>query len=76
MEIFAKQSLLDFVRLALAFAEMVAFRSFRRSAAEFAANRRFHFQKRRQLFIGTHDETLSVAMRVNCPNCAPTIVER
>jgi hypothetical protein len=29
----------------------------------------FEFQKRSQLFIGTHDETLSAAMRVN-EDCA------
>jgi len=29
------------------------------------ANRRFEFQKRSQLFIRTHNETLSVAMRVH-----------
>jgi hypothetical protein len=44
MEIFAKQCLLDFV-VALPFAGMVAFRRFRLSAAEFAANRRFKFKK-------------------------------
>jgi hypothetical protein len=31
-------------------------------------DRRFQFQKRSQLFIGSHDETLSVAMRVNNPD--------
>jgi hypothetical protein len=30
--------------------------------------RSLKFQKRSQYFIGTHDETLSVAMRVNNPN--------
>ena len=38
-------------------------------------NRRFQFQKRNQHFIGAHDETLSVAMRVNNPNCAPFNIE-
>ena len=33
-------------------------------------NRYFQFQKRGQLFIGTHNETLSVAMRVNNPDCS------
>jgi hypothetical protein len=51
MEIFAKQCLLDFVWLALPFAGMVAFRRFRLSAAEFAANRRFKVQKRSQCFF-------------------------
>jgi len=31
-------------------------------------NRRFKFNKRSQLFIGTHNEALSVAMRVNNPD--------
>jgi len=35
-------------------------------------NRRFQFEKRGQLFIGTHNETLSVvAMRVNNPDRSP-----
>jgi len=29
-------------------------------------------QKRRQYFIRTHNETLSVAMRVNNPDCRPS----
>jgi hypothetical protein len=34
------------------------------------ANRRFKFQKRRQLFLRSHNETLSViAMRINNPDC-------
>jgi hypothetical protein len=38
---------------------------------------RFHSQlhKRSQLFIVTHNETLSFAVRVNDPDCAPVIVE-
>jgi hypothetical protein len=39
-------------------------------------NRPFQFYKRSQLFVSAHHETLSVTMRVNCPNCAPIIVER
>jgi hypothetical protein len=36
------------------------------------ADRRFKFQKRSQLFIGTHNETLSlVPMRINKPDCSP-----
>jgi hypothetical protein len=36
------------------------------------SNRRFEFQKRRQLFIRTHNETLSVAaVRVSNPDCSP-----
>jgi hypothetical protein len=35
------------------------------------ANRRFKFRKRSQLFIGAHDETLSIAMRVSNPDCSP-----
>jgi hypothetical protein len=66
MEIFAKQCLLDFVWLALPFAGVVAFRRFRLSAAEFAANRRFQFQKRHQLFIRPHNETLSIAAMCAC----------
>jgi hypothetical protein len=35
-------------------------------------NRPFQFQKRSQLIIGVHNETLSVvAMRVNNPDCSP-----
>ena len=74
MEIFAKQCLLDFVWLALPFAGMVAFRRFRLSAAEFAANRRLKVQKRSQLFISTHSVTLSVsAMCVSNPNSSPLL---
>jgi len=36
----------------------------------------FKFSKGRQLIVGSHNETLSVTMRVNCPNCAPIIVQR
>jgi hypothetical protein len=64
MEIFAKQCLLDFVWLALPFAGVVAFRRFRLSAAEFAANRRFKVQKRSQLFIGMHMKRSVIAMCV------------
>src|SRR5882724_9815712 len=36
-----------------------------------SANRRFQFHKRRQLFIRTHNETLSaIAMRVSNPDCS------
>jgi hypothetical protein len=35
------------------------------------ACRRFRFHKSSQHFIGTHDKTLSVAMRVNNPDCSP-----
>jgi hypothetical protein len=40
-----------------------------------SADRRIKFQKRRQPFIDAHDETLSFAVRVNDPNCAPIIVD-
>jgi len=34
-------------------------------------DRPFQFQKRRQYFIGVHNETLSVAaMRINNPDCS------
>jgi hypothetical protein len=33
------------------------------------------FHKRGQLFIGAHDETLSVAMRVHNPDCSSFKVE-
>jgi hypothetical protein len=33
--------------------------------------RPFEFHKRSQLLIGTHNETLSVAMRVNNPDRSP-----
>jgi hypothetical protein len=40
-------------------------------------DRGFWFHKRRQLFISSHDETLSVAaMRVNNPDCAPVGINR
>jgi hypothetical protein len=35
----------------------------------------FQFHKRGQPFVGADDETVSVAMRVNDPNCAPMIVD-
>jgi hypothetical protein len=35
------------------------------------ADRRFEFEKRRQLFIRAHNEALSVAMRVSNPDCSP-----
>jgi hypothetical protein len=38
--------------------------------------RPFQFQKRRQYVIGAHNETLSVAMRVNNPDCAPFAIQR
>jgi hypothetical protein len=41
-----------------------------RSGWNIALNRRFQFQKRRQLFIRTHNETLSVAMCVSNPDCS------
>jgi hypothetical protein len=34
-------------------------------------NRPFQFQKCSQQFIRTHNESLSVAMRVNNPDCSP-----
>ena len=41
------------------------------------ANRPFQFQKRSQLFICTHDETLSViAMCVSNPDCSPAGINR
>jgi hypothetical protein len=33
--------------------------------------RPLQFHKCSQLFIGAHDETLSVAMRVSNPDCSP-----
>ena len=39
-------------------------------------NRRFKFQKRSQLFIRVHNETLSVVpMRVSNPDCSPVRVD-
>jgi hypothetical protein len=38
-------------------------------------NRPFQFHKRSQFFVGTHDETLSFAVRVNNPNGASIIVK-
>jgi len=40
------------------------------------SNRRFKFDKRRQLFIRMHNETLSiVAMCVNNEDCSPAVAE-
>jgi hypothetical protein len=36
---------------------------------------RFEFQKRSQYFIGAHNETLSVAMRVNNPDRSPFAIQ-
>jgi hypothetical protein len=33
--------------------------------------RPLHFYERSQYFMGTHDETLSVTMTVNNPDCTP-----
>ena len=56
---------------------VVAFRRFRLSAAEFAANRRFKVHKRSQLFIRPHNEPLPVvAMRVNNPDYSPVGINR
>jgi len=38
-------------------------------------NRRFQFQERSQLFIGTHDEPFSISLRVNNPDRSPFNVE-
>jgi hypothetical protein len=45
------------------------------SVIDRAGTRPFQFRKRSQLFLGTHDKTLSFAVRVNDPNCAPIIVQ-
>src|SRR5262249_4698123 len=38
-------------------------------------NRRFEFHKRRQYFIGAHNEPLSiVAMCINNPDCSPFVI--
>jgi hypothetical protein len=37
--------------------------------------RALQFHERSQQFFGPHDETLSVAMRVNDPNCSPLNIE-
>jgi len=40
------------------------------------ANRRFQFYKRRQLFIRSHNETLSVAAMSVCdPDCSPFAIQ-
>jgi hypothetical protein len=42
-----------------------------------SANRKFQFQKRRQLFLGLHDVTLSIAaMRVSNPDRSPVGINR
>ena len=46
---------------------------FAQSIAE--TNRPFQFQKRRQLFIRVHNETLSVAMRVHNPDRSPFAIQ-
>ena len=43
--------------------------NFRVGLCRTRADCRFQFHKRSQLFIRTHNETLSVAMRVNDPDC-------
>jgi hypothetical protein len=57
----------DVIEQAFTLSATVVQRYFTRSAVLWAfchANRRFEFYKRRQLFIGVHNETLSVtAMR-------------
>jgi hypothetical protein len=40
------------------------------------ANRRFQFHKRSQDFIGTHNETLSIAVRIHNPDRAPVTNRR
>jgi hypothetical protein len=41
------------------------------------ASRRFQFHKRGQLFIRTHNVTLSVvAVRINNPDCSPFAINR
>ena len=40
----------------------------RAAQAATGPNSRFQFQKRRQLFVRVHNETLSVAMRVHNPD--------
>jgi hypothetical protein len=37
--------------------------------------RPFQFQKRSQYFIGAHNETLSIVMSINDPDCAPFQIE-
>jgi hypothetical protein len=47
-----------------------------RQANSPATKRRFQFNKRGQLFIGSHNETLSVsAMRISNPDCSPFAVQ-
>jgi hypothetical protein len=41
-----------------------------------AASRRFKFHKRRQFFIRTHNEPLSVAMRVSNKDWLPVGIDR
>ena len=36
----------------------------------------FQFHERSQDFVGSHDETLSIAMRVHNADCAPFAIER
>jgi hypothetical protein len=46
-----------------------------RDSANPEANGDYSLIKSGQLFIGPHNETLSVAMRVDNPDCVPVIVE-
>jgi len=44
---------------------------------QLTSRHQFAFQKRSQLFIGAHNETLSVAaMRVSNPDCSPCRINR
>jgi hypothetical protein len=42
---------------------------------EAKSSRRFQLQKRSQQFIGVHNETLSVAVRINDEDCSPVGID-
>jgi hypothetical protein len=67
---------LRLIQIRLAILSLARLGSASQENSDPSVNRSFQFQKRSQLFIGTHDDTPSVTMRVNYPNCAPRIVER
>jgi hypothetical protein len=67
----SRRLLLDPRQLSNYFTRSAVLWAFRRT------NRRFKFNKRGQLLIRSHNETLSVAaMCVSNPDCSPTRIDR
>ncbi len=46
------------------------------SASSISSSRRFEFPKRSQPFIGMHNETLTLAMRVDDEDCSTARIQR